>query len=118
MKRVLLLAIVGLGLTASSAVMAQVDLMGTPTYGTFTLTSGFTPDPATYAVTAGGPVASGTLTTAEGSPCSAGWIASTPDVRIHYDSPAGFPLRFYVDTAGTDPTLAINSPDGQWHCVD
>jgi len=94
-----------------------INVMGTPTYGTYTVNSGFTPDPLTYAVTAGGTEMASSVNAATGMPCNAGWIASVPDVRVHYTS-GTFPLRFYTDTAGTDTTIAVNAPDGSWHCND
>ncbi len=101
----------------AGAATAQVNVMGTPTFGTYSINSGFTPDPIGYAVTAGGTQASGGMMTAAGVPCNAGWIASVPDVRVNYTAGA-FPLRFYVNGPGTDTTLAVNAPDGSWHCND
>lgn len=97
----------------AAAPTGGVDLAGTPTFGEYTLNSGFAPDPTTYAVTAGGDAMASTVSAA----CNAGYIASVPDVRVHY-SAGTFPLRFYVDTPGTDTTLAVNAPDGTWHCID
>lgn len=90
-----------------------VNIMGTPTYGEYSVNSGFSPDPLNYSVTAGGEAQSSSVSAG----CNAGWIASVPDVRVNYTA-GTFPLRFYVDTPGTDTTLAINAPDGTWHCVD
>ena len=118
MKKAMIFLFAAGALMVASNAFAQVNVMGTPTYGTYTLNSGFTPDPASYSVTAGGPEQSATLAQGDGTPCNAGYIAGTPDVRIHYAAPTGLPLVFYVDTAGTDPTLAVNAPDGAWHCVD
>ncbi|MCA9564176.1 MAG: hypothetical protein KC561_11840 [Myxococcales bacterium] len=96
---------------------AAINVMGTPTYGTFTVNSGFTPDPQSYAVTAGGTAQASSVTAANGGPCNAGWIATTPDIRVNYTS-GSFPLRFYVSTPATDTTLAVNAPDGSWYCND
>jgi hypothetical protein len=93
------------------------DWSGEPTYGTYTVNSGFTPDPISYQVTAGGTAQASLVSTAQGMPCNAGWVATTPDIRVHYTS-GTFPLRFFVDTPGTDTTLAVNAPDGQWYCND
>lgn len=93
-----------------------INIQGTPGYGTYNIASGFTPDPQVVALTAGGSNSSSGLMTATGA-CNAGYVAGVPDVRVNYTS-GSYPLRFYVDTPGTDTTLAINAPDGSWHCID
>ena len=105
-------------LTSSSMASAQVDLLSEPSGGTHTLASGFTPDPASFEVIGGGVNAASESSDAGGQPCSAGWIDSAPSVRINYTAPTDLPLVFYVDTGGVDPTLAVNAPDGSWHCND
>ena len=86
---------------------------GSPTYGEYTLSTGFTPDPASYALTAGG---SNTATDID--PGCRGFIADSPDVRVQFTA-GSLPLRFYVDDpTHADTTLVINGPDGQWYCND
>ena len=93
-----------------------INTMGTPTYGTYNVAANFQPDPQSYTVAAGGGLDSTTLQTNSGS-CYAGWVAAVPTIRVNYTA-GNFPLRFYVDTPGTDTTLAINGPDGVWYCND
>lgn len=102
----------------AGAVVAQdTPTFGNPTFGEYTLESGFAPDPAEYALTAGGEFDSSSLTTADGTPCNAGFIATAPDVTVQFTA-GSLPLRFYVDTPDTDTTLAVNAPDGSWYCID
>lgn len=89
-----------------------LDVMGQPSHGTFAVNTNFQPDPATYHGNAGGPIDMATAVT----DCN-GYVAAVPDFRVNYTA-GTFPLRFYVDTADTDTTLAINAPDGNWYCND
>lgn len=89
-----------------------------PAAGTHTLNGSFSPDPAVYTVPAGGPLRANLLTSASDGVCNAAWVPERPSVRIDYQAPSGLPLIFYTDTAGTDPTLAIRDPSGQWYCND
>jgi hypothetical protein len=91
----------------------SINVMGTPTYGTFNINNGFTPDPLTYNAVAGGEIQASSVIPG----CYAGNIASVPDIRINY-SAGTWPLRFYVSAPGTDTTLAVNAPDGTWYCND
>ncbi len=102
---------------AATAAAQDTPTFGNPTFGEFTVESGFTPDPLEYPLTAGGGFDSSALTTADGSSCNAGNIATSPDITIQYTA-GSYPLRFYVDTPDTDTTLAVNAPDGTWYCVD
>ena len=95
---------------------SEINVMGTPSFGTFNVVTNFQPDPQTYTIVAGGTVDSSVLQTPNGA-CNAGWVATVPDIRINYTT-GSYPLRFYVDTPGTDTTLAVNTPDGTWHCND
>ena len=103
--------------TVDPGVVTTIEWSGPPTFGTYSLVSGFSPDPTNYSTTAGGTAQSTSSLTTLTGPCSAGWIATTPDVRVHYTA-GTYPLRFYVGTPGTDTTLAIHAPDGQWYCND
>jgi hypothetical protein len=80
-----------------------------PRYGTLNLRTGFMPDPHAVSLTAGGPIQ-----TSQGG-CSA-YVANNPDVRLNYTA-GSLPLNIYV-RAGSDTTLLINMPNGQWACND
>ena len=118
MKKLSLLLAAAVVLCVATSASAQVNVMGEPGYGAYTLSAGFTPDPTAYAVTAGGSEQASQFNQADGTSCFAGNIANVPDVRVNYTAGTTFPLRFYVSTPGTDTTLAINAPDGSWHCND
>ena len=81
------------------------------TYGEISLGSGFTPDPHRVSLTAGGQVSASNISSA-----CAGSIATAPDYQITYTS-GSYPLVFRTE-AGSDTTLVVNGPDGQWYCND
>ncbi|MDX2275346.1 MAG: peptidase S1 [Hyphomonadaceae bacterium] len=82
-----------------------------PTYGTASLTSGFTPDPYVVNVRSGGSINAAGI----GSPC-AGFIANAPDVRLQF-SAGSLPLIISA-ASSSDTTLVVNAPDGRWYCDD
>ena len=83
----------------------------TATYGEVILNSGFTPDPHRVSLTAGGTIQASTVS----SSCQ-GSIAVAPDYQITYTAGA-LPLAIQTQ-AGSDTTLVVNGPDGQWYCDD
>lgn len=89
---------------------ATIDPSLAPTFGTASLSAGFTPDPHTVNIIAGGDVAASVI-----SGCT-GAVASAPDYRVSY-SAGGYPLTFAA-ASGADTTLVINGPDGRWSCDD
>ena len=80
-------------------------------YGELTLEAGFTPDPRIIPLRAGGDISARRA----GSGCN-GFITNAPDVRLHYDA-GSFPLIISVD-AGSDTTLVVNGPNGEFYCDD
>lgn len=84
-----------------------------PTYGTYTLRSGFTPDPFEVQVVAGG---SNSASNWSNGQC-AGFIADAPDVRLMFQG-GSFPELYFSVGSGSDTTLVINDPNGNWHCDD
>ncbi len=95
----------------ASASAAAQDTSATAAYGSVRLNSGFTPDPHSISLTAGGSIDASRI----GSPCQ-GSIANAPDYEVTY-SAGSLPLYIYVN-AGSDTTLVVNGPDGQWYCDD
>lgn len=104
-------AAISLGLGACATAGGQLDPFATPTYGQVTLNAGFTPDPYLADVVAGGTLDASGL----GGGCT-GAIASSPDFRLTYRA-GSYPLSFAA-ISGSDTTLVINGPDGQYHCDD
>lgn len=80
-------------------------------YGEITLESGFTPDPRVIRLSAGGNISARRA----GSGCN-GFITNAPDVRLHFEA-GDLPLIISVD-AGSDTTLVVNGPDGEFYCDD
>lgn len=105
-------------LTAAAAVaslagtaLAQ-DFSATPSYGSVSLNSGFTPDPYTVNLQSGGSIdAQASL----GGSCR-GYIANAPDFSVNY-SAGSLPLIISVNS-GADTALVINDPNGNWYCDD
>jgi len=83
-----------------------------PSYGSFNLTAGFTPDPQSLVGRAGGDIRVNPLNGCPGG----GWFANAPDFRIHYRA-SNWPLTFYVRAPG-DTMLLVNDPSGNWYCND
>ena len=103
-------------LLASSAVQAQ-DVSLDPTFGEVALVTNFQPDPHRTTLSAGGPNQVDMPDTRTGGTCR-GFFANAPDLRLQFtDGDLGFPLSFYVES-GADTVMAINGPDGVWHCND
>ncbi len=78
-----------------------------PNYGSTSLNPGFLPDPYQVGITAGGAVNAGNVG------CS-GSISHAPDYRLQW---GGGRIKIGA-TSGSDTTLVINAPDGQWYCSD
>ena len=95
----------------TSAGWAQ-DYGQDPTYGSVSLSSGFTPDPYTVDLQSGGSIDAESRL---GGDCR-GYVANAPDFSVNYTS-GSFPLIFSVDS-GSDTTLVINGPDTNWYCDD
>jgi hypothetical protein len=89
------------------------DYSLTPAFGTYTLRSGFTPDPFEVRVIAGG---SNSASDWSNGQC-AGYIADAPDVRLHFQG-GSFPELYFSAGSNADTTLVINDPNGNWHCDD
>lgn len=103
--------------TTAAAVLASApatsqDTAAAPTYAKVELSAGFTPDPQFFSVTSGGSISA---SNAISSSCR-GYIASAPDVRLHYSS-GSLPLIISTRSSG-DTTLVVFAPDGQWYCDD
>ena len=103
-------AIVGAALAAGPAV--SQDVTQSPTFGTRTVNTGFTPDPITVSLQSGGNIDASHL----GGDCK-GMVAARPDYRIQYHAGTTLPLIISVNSA-SDTTLVVNGPDNHWACND
>jgi hypothetical protein len=88
---------------------SQPDPSLSPTYGSVTLSNGFSPDPFVKSLQAGG-----SIRTSLGGVNS--YVARAPDFRLHYTA-GSFPLTFSAESS-SDTTLLINLPDGSWVAND
>ena len=104
----------GLGGYQPPAVTASLNIGLAARYGDVTLNGGFLPDPYQISVMAGGTIStSGAINNANGY-CT-GYVTREPTLELRYNG--GSDLHIY--TAGSpDTVLAINAPDGSWHCND
>ncbi|MCP2680476.1 hypothetical protein NHF45_13145 [Maricaulaceae bacterium NA33B04] len=104
--------VASLGLAALSATASAQDYSADPSFGSVTLSAGFTPDPHSRNLTAGGSIRAQDRF----SSCR-GYIANAPDYSVYYTAGSTFPLIFTVDS-DRDTTLVINGPDTRWYCDD
>ena len=104
----LLAALAALAFLPAAAIAQNVA--ATPTFGTVSLSAGFSPDPQIRSVTAGG----NNYTTLAG--CNAYIHAAAPDLDLNYRA-GSFPLTLEA-RSGMDVTLLVNAPDGSWYCND
>ncbi len=113
MKKFAVFSALAAAVCASASAIPAIaqDTGADPTYDTVRLSGGFTPDPYTI------PIMSGGLTDASelGNGCR-GYIATRPDVRLHFE-PGSLPL-YISATSEADTTIVINAPDGRWYCDD
>jgi len=105
-----------LGAALAAAFLAAPDASAQnislePTYGNVRLSAGFLPDPRTVSLTAGGGIA---VSMGE---CSYGYVASAPDVDFYYTGNGRNNLYIYA-RSGSDTTLLVNQPSGNWICND
>lgn len=105
-----------MALSLAPSVAGAQDFTLQPTFGVFTVTSGFGPDPNWISLLAGGSIRGEYSDALTGDSC-VGHFAQAPDFRVHYIPGQNQPLSFYVE-AGADTVLLINTPDGVWHCND
>ena len=97
---------------AMTGVATAQDYGLNPSYGSVSMSAGFTPDPYTVNLQSGG---STNVSQTIGGSCR-GYVATAPDFRVQY-SAGSLPLIFSVN-ANADTTLVINGPDGRWYCDD
>jgi hypothetical protein len=102
--------IAALSIALFSTTAGAQNLSASPTYTTWNLTSGFTPDPVSVSIQAGG----NDRVTIAG--CAGYIMNSAPDARLNFTSGA-LPLSIYVNSSA-DTTLVVNRPDGSWICDD
>jgi hypothetical protein len=100
--------------TAVPGVVAAQDTSARAISGSYTLRSGFTPDPFTVRVTAGGSIDAYGDTPLPAA--CVGKISNAPDIEITYTA-GSLPLVFRTRSS-SDTTLIINGPDGSWYCDD
>ena len=108
----LLASAAALAIVASAGAHAQ-DWSLDPSFGSVSLTAGYTPDPHVARITSGGTIQA---SQAVNSSCR-GWIANAPDYSVTYQAGSTFDLTFSV-SSDADTTLVINGPDTRWACDD
>ncbi|MFW5655374.1 MAG: trypsin-like serine peptidase [Roseicyclus sp.] len=87
-----------------------------PSFGVFSLTAGFLPDPNWIALPGGGDVHAEFTDEATGDPCT-GHFAEPPDFRLFFVPGADLPLTFHA-WSDADTVLLVKAPDGAWYCND
>lgn len=87
-----------------------------PSFGVFSIQSGFQPDTNWVSLLAGGDIR-GEYTDRTTNLRCAGYFAEAPDFRVFYAPGPDAALSFYVE-ARDDTVLLVNAPDGEWYCND
>lgn len=80
-------------------------------FGNVSLATGFTPDPYRVNIISGGAHRASEVRNG-----CAGWVASAPDFQLTF-SAGSLPLIISA-ASGSDTTLLVNDPNGNWHCND
>lgn len=80
-------------------------------FGSVSLNSGFAPDPYRVNVVSGGQFSASDVRAG----CR-GWVSGAPDFELSF-SAGSLPLIISANS-GSDTTLLINDPNGNWHCDD
>lgn len=115
---------IGLSILPISSVLAGYpNTAANPLYGTANLNTGFYPNPYTVNVTAGGETDASFLNLINqypsGENCRGFITSGQPDFRVNYS--ANFsrsPILDFAIQSGTDTTLVVNDPNGNWYCSD
>jgi hypothetical protein len=92
-----------------------LDPEGIPLFGSATLESGFSPDPYSVDVEAGGSV-----DTADFSP-ACGYTSYHPAFVLDWESgdvPESFLRIFFTPDDGSDTSLLVHTPEGEWLCEE
>lgn len=92
-----------------------LDISRTARFGNASLNGGFLPDPYQRSVTAGGAVSIQDEIGGQASGTCRGYTTAEPTLELSYNG--GSDLFIYTH-GDADTTLAINGPDGRWHCSD
>jgi len=101
------------GTTSPVITDGRLEVSEEPTFGTVSLAAGFTPDPHTVGMPSGGEVEVNYL----GGGCT-GYAAIAPDYRLNWTGDSDELRVFFAAQDGSDTTLLINLPDGEWVCDD
>jgi hypothetical protein len=102
-----LIASLAVSVAAFAGTANAQDFTLQPNFGTYELSAGFTPDPAELEIVAGGSV------NASNVGCS-GMISNAPDARLIWSGG-----RITIGArSGSDTTIVVNAPNGQWYCAD
>ncbi len=91
----------------------RVDFGEEPTFGSASLSGGFTPDPHVVEMPSGGEVDVAYL----GGACT-GHAAVAPDYRVNWSGSSSELRVFFEARGGGDATLLVSRPDGSWLCND
>ncbi|HYD14205.1 MAG TPA: hypothetical protein VEC11_15275 [Allosphingosinicella sp.] len=114
MKKVHVLAMAASAAAILAIPAAAQNVNARPNFGVVTLRTGFTPDPRIIPVVSGGTI---NAVRVRGSGVCRGFISSSPDARLVFNTDGNLPLIISVDSSA-DTTLVVNGPDGRWRCDD
>jgi hypothetical protein len=85
--------------------------------GEGSLDTGFTPDPYTSSITGGGTIDVSKLTLGTTSGCL-GYVTKAPTFSLNWTGTSSQLRIFSVANDGTDTTMIVRDPSGNWYCND
>jgi hypothetical protein len=103
------------GVTSRPSFASGLDISRTARFGNASLNGGFLPDPYERSVTAGGSVSISDAVGGQASGTCRGYTTAEPTLQLSYNGSSNLFIYTHGDA---DTTLAINGPDGRWHCSD
>ncbi len=100
----------------SVSAQSSLDYTLIPTFGSVSLSAGFTPDPYTIQLISGGSINVDNVFSASSSAACTGFAAAAPDYRLYWD---GYTSLLEFDFIADDDTVMIvNDPNRGWWCDD
>ncbi|MCC6889850.1 MAG: hypothetical protein IT536_15065 [Hyphomicrobiales bacterium] len=108
----LAVSVAAVALAATAAQAQCPNLSAKPISGRIELSEFFLPDPSRHRVIAGG---SQNLARCRSN--WKGWVSSSPDLQLQYNSTGGTALSIAVES-NMDTVVLVNDPSGTWHYND
>jgi hypothetical protein len=89
----------------------------TPINGEGSLATGFSPDPYTTSISGEGTIDASKITLEPASGC-VGYVTKAPTFNLNWTGPTSTLRFFTVANSGTDTTMIVRDPSGNYYCND